>query len=204
MSRQRGSSIPKEVVSTGDCVVRTADGGVFTVHRALLAASSAYFIGALSKNQPAPSEVRLDNVSAAVFEELLCFLYTDNVLEAADYLMMDDARDRCLQYLIRDMRAENCIGFAALLKPHYSPFFQEALFSFIREHFDEVWRHSDEFPYVSPELLIELLDSDELNVRNEADLLRAIDRWYSSAKDEDASALPQLLQCVRIGRCSLS
>ncbi|KAL1442433.1 hypothetical protein MTO96_030806, partial [Rhipicephalus appendiculatus] len=191
MSRQRGSSIPKEVVSTGDCVVRTADGGVFTVHRALLAASSAYFKGALSKNQPAPSEVRLDNVSAAVFEELLCFLYTDNmclgsdnvlqVLEAADYLMMDDARDRCLQYLIRDMRAENCIGFAALLKPHYSPFFQEALFSFIREHFDEVWRHSDEFPHVSPELLIELLDSDELNVRNEADLLRAIDRWYSSA-----------------------
>ncbi|KAL1480466.1 hypothetical protein MTO96_051003, partial [Rhipicephalus appendiculatus] len=67
-----------------------------------------------------------------------------------------------------------------------------------------VWRHSDEFPHVSPELLIELLDSDELNVRNEADLLRAIDRWYSSATDEDASALPQLLQCVRIGRCSVS
>ncbi|KAH8025356.1 hypothetical protein HPB51_007502 [Rhipicephalus microplus] len=304
MSRHRGSSIPKEVVSTGDCVVRTADGGVFTVHRALLAASSAYFKGALSEDAPVPSEVQLDNVSAAVFEELLCFLYTDNtimstisfidpfpsipntpihvvlthlrepgpfsgtdkvyvekkltnyecasktnrwnptlmlanvsyylrgtarvwldtteedltswdmclgsdnvlqVLEAADYLMMDDARDRSLRYLIWDMRVENCLGFAVLLKPHYSPFFLEALFSFIREHFDEVWRHSDEFPHVSTDLLIELLESDELNVWNEADLLRAIDRWYSSAKHEDGpSALLQLLRCVRIGHCSQS
>ncbi|KAL3171891.1 hypothetical protein MRX96_013470 [Rhipicephalus microplus] len=212
MSRNRGSSIPKEVVSSGDCVVRTADGGVFTVHRALLAASSAYFKGALSEDAPVPSEVQLDNVSAAVLEELLCFPVhrqrSDNVLqvlEAADYLMMDDARDRSLQYLIRDMRVENCLGFAALLKPHYSPFFQEALFSFIREHFNEVWRHSDEFPHVSMDLLIELLESDELNVWNEADLLRAIDRWYFSAKHEDGlSALPQLLRCVRIGRCSRS
>ncbi|XP_065292299.1 kelch-like protein 10 isoform X2 [Dermacentor albipictus] len=214
MSRPCRNLIAKEFMATTDCVVRTADGGEFPAHRALLAATSGYFQAAFSEGIGASRDVTLDGVSAVVFEELLYFLYTDSIcldsdnvlqiLEAADCLMMDEARDKCLQYLIGEMRQDNCLGFAALAKPHYAPFFKEALLKFIREHFDEVWRHSDEFLHTRPELLCEVLSSDELNVRKEVDLLRALDRWISSATDEDLTALPALLQCVRVGLCSQS
>ncbi|KAH6933908.1 hypothetical protein HPB50_018689 [Hyalomma asiaticum] len=206
-----------------DCVIRTVDGREFRAHRGFLCAVSPVFQVLFSVDYGGRSDVLLQNVTSPTMDALLSYYYTNKLsinennatetLAAADMLLMDEVRDECLRYLLRNMDIENCLGMATLAQWYYFPDFNRAVLSFVREHFDQasgshffwtVWRTSDEFPSVSETLLVELLKSNELNVRNEADLLHAIVRWSSSrnASPREAGAdLSRLLQSVRVGLC---
>ncbi|KAL1472420.1 hypothetical protein MTO96_004091 [Rhipicephalus appendiculatus] len=197
-----------------DCVIRTADGGEFRAHRAFLCASSPVFRAVFSVDYGGRRDVLLQDVSASTMDALLGYYYSnkldlseDNVTEilaAADMLLMDEARNLCLHYMLRNLSIENCLGMAALAQWYHCPNFSRAVLSYVREHFDQVWRMSDEFPDVSEALLVELLTSDELNVRDEEDLLHAIVRWSSARNDtadEAGADLSRLLQSVRVGLC---
>nr|XP_037270509.1 kelch-like protein 18 [Rhipicephalus microplus] len=168
-----------------------------------------------SVNNGGRRDIRLQGVSSPTMAALLAYCYSsklslsaDNVtdvLAAADMLLMDEARNQCLHYLLRHMTIENCLGMATLAQWYHCPDFARAVFNYVREHFDQVWRTSDEFPDVPEELLVELLTSNELNVRDETDLLHAIARWSSARNDtadEACADLSRLLQSVRVGLCS--
>ncbi|KAL3252097.1 hypothetical protein MRX96_054910 [Rhipicephalus microplus] len=167
-----------------DCVIRTANGGEFR------------------------------DVSASTMDALLGYCYSNKlclnennvteILATADMLLMDEARNQCLHYLLRNLRIENCLGIASLVQWYHCPSFSKAVLSYVREHFDQVWRTSDEFPVVTESLLVELLSSNELNVHDEVDLLHAIVRW-SSARNAFAggagATMSRLLQSFRVGLC---
>ncbi|KAL3252101.1 hypothetical protein MRX96_054914 [Rhipicephalus microplus] len=197
-----------------DCVIRTDDGGEFRAHRGFLCSSSPVFQALFSVNNGGRRDIRLQGVSSPTMAALLAYCYSsklslsaDNVtdvLAAADMLLMDEARNQCLHYLLRHMTIENCLGMATLAQWYHCPDFTRAVFNYVREHFDQVWRTSDEFPDVPEELLVELLTSNELNVRDETDLLHAIARWSSARNDtadEACADLSRLLQSVRVGLC---
>ncbi|XP_037514719.2 kelch-like protein 10 [Rhipicephalus sanguineus] len=199
---------------SGDCVIRTADGGQFRAHRGFLCALSPVFQALFSVEYGGLCDVMLHNVTASTMGALLGYYYSNklglsednvtDVLAAADMLLMDEARNLCLQYMLRNLSIENCLGMAALAQWYHCPNFSRAVLSYVREHFDQVWRTSDEFPDVSEALLVELLTSNELNVRDEEDLLHAIVRWSSSRSvyaDEAGADLSRLLQSVRVGLC---
>ncbi|KAL1471726.1 hypothetical protein MTO96_023553 [Rhipicephalus appendiculatus] len=198
-----------------DCVIRTADGGEFRAHPRFPVRAEPRLSGPLLLSTTGGRcDVLLQNVSASTMDALLGYYYSNklalnednvtDVLAAGDMLLMDQVRNLCLHYMLRNLSIENCLGMAALAQWYHCPNFNRALLSFVREHFDQVWRTSDEFPDVSESLLVELLSSNELNVREEADLLHAIERW-SSARDASAgeadAALSRLLQSVRVGLC---
>ncbi|XP_049271113.1 kelch-like protein 10 [Rhipicephalus sanguineus] len=197
-----------------DCVIRTADGGEFRAHRGFLCSLSPVFQALFSVDYGGQCDVVLHNVTASTMDALLAYYYSnrlglseDNVTDvfaAADMLLMDEARNLCLQYMLRNLSIENCLGMAALAQWYHCPNFSRVVLSYVREHFDQVWRTSDEFPDVSEALLVELLTSNELNVRDEEDLLHAIVRWSSSRNvcaDEAGADLSRLLQSVRVGLC---
>ncbi|XP_077508280.1 kelch-like protein 10 [Amblyomma americanum] len=201
-----------------DCVIRTADGGEFRAHRAFLCATSPFFRAAFCTEYGSRRDLLLEDVPAEALGVLLSFYYLDEpgitsdnvaeVLEAADMLLMDEVRDLCLDHLLRNMDTDNCLGLAALAQRYHCPRFKDAIFCFVRENFDAVWRSSDEFPETAASLLAELFASDELNVRDEVDLLHATERWSlggvaTSPEGQDAD-LSRLLNCVRVGLCSQS
>ncbi|XP_049520863.1 kelch-like protein 10 [Dermacentor silvarum] len=200
---------------THDCRVRTADGGEFIAHRGFLCALSPVFQALFCVDYGGRRDVLLHDVTASTMDALFGYHYLDKllideenvteVLAAADMLLMDEVRSLCLNYMLRNMDIENCLGMATLARWYHCPNFSHAVLSYVREHFDQVWRTSDEFPEVSEGLLVELLASNELNVRNEADLLQAIVRWSSvrnaSSASEAGADLSRLLQSVRVGLC---
>ncbi|XP_075743924.1 kelch-like protein 17 [Rhipicephalus microplus] len=199
---------------THDCVIRTANGGEFRVHRGFLGASSPVLQALFSVNQGGRCDVLLQDVSASAMDALLGYCYSNKlclnennvteILATADMLLMDEARNQCLHYLLRNLRIENCLGIASLVQWYHCPNFSKAVLSYVREHFDQVWRTSDEFPVVTESLLVELLSSNELNVHDEVDLLHAIVRW-SSARNAFAggsgATMSRLLQSFRVGLC---
>ncbi|XP_075743926.1 kelch-like protein 10 [Rhipicephalus microplus] len=196
-----------------DCVIRTADGGEFRAPCSFLSALSPVFQVVFSVDYGGRRDVLLTDVSASTMTALLRY-YTSNtlrlnednvteVLVAADMLLMDEARNCCLNYMLRNLKIKNCLGMAALAQWFYCPEFKRLVLSYAREHFDQVWRTSDEFPGISEALLVELLTSNELRVRTETDVLHSIVRWYSrNASPVKAGAdLFRLLESVRVGLC---
>lgn len=201
--------------ATGDCVLRTSDGGAFEAQRAFLCTISPYFAAVFREQFGSQRDVVVGGVRAAVLDALLTHLYTDQlcvsshnileVLRAADMLLMEDARKQCLTLLLKTMGIPNCLSLATLTRQYYCPSFTNAVFSFVRENFDEIWRRSEEFTETPAWLLYELLSSPELNAVREEEVLHAIARWRSSGSSAAAvssAELLQLYQCVRVGRCS--
>ncbi|KAH7954110.1 hypothetical protein HPB49_015575 [Dermacentor silvarum] len=201
--------------ATADCVLRTSDGGAFRAHRAYLCTVSPYFAAVFREQFGSPRDVVVGGVSAAVLDALLTFQYTDQlcvspqnvleVLQAADMFLLDEARKQCLLLLLKTMGTQNCLSLAALTRQYYCPNFTDAVFTFVRENFDEVWRLSEEFVDTPAWLMYQLLSSPELNADREEDVLHAIARWFSavsSPEEANRTELLELLQCVRIGRFS--
>ncbi|XP_077508283.1 kelch-like protein 10 [Amblyomma americanum] len=197
-----------------DCLIRTDDGGLFRAHRSFLCTTSPFFRAAFCTEYGSRREVLLTGVSASVLDLLLGYYYADElhinngnvaeVLAAADMLVMDEARDLCLDHLLNNMDVDNCLSLASLAQWHHWPGFRDTVFAFVREHFDAVWRSSSEFSKASAALLVELFSSSELNVRDEVDLLRAVRRWYTRGRartKQRIAGLLALLQCARIGLC---
>ncbi|KAH6938087.1 hypothetical protein HPB50_006665 [Hyalomma asiaticum] len=200
---------PSPMSYTGDCVLRTADGGAFPVHRAYMSTASPYFRGLLEQGD---SDVLVSGIKAPVLHVLLTHEYTDrlyvtfqNVLEvmaAADMLLLDKCKEKCLQMLVQNIHIDNCLGIAAVTKKH-SPY-KERVMEYVHEKFDEIWRASEELRETPAVLLCELLNSPELCVRKEQDVLHAIARWCNATSEEPEvhrPGLQQLLQCVRVGIC---
>uniref|UniRef100_A0A131Z4T7 Kelch-like protein diablo n=1 Tax=Rhipicephalus appendiculatus TaxID=34631 RepID=A0A131Z4T7_RHIAP len=200
--------------ATGDCTLRTSDGGSFEAQRAYLATVSPYFAAMFREQFGAQKDVVVSGVSAAVLDALLTYQYTDQlcvnahnileVLRAADMLLLEEARKQCLMLLLKTMGINNCLGLATLTRQYYFPNFSDTVFAFLRSNFEEIWQRSEEFPDTPAWLMYDLLSSPELNVEHEENALQAIAKWWTTgapAAAPDANVLLQLLQCVRIGRC---
>ncbi|XP_037508845.1 kelch-like protein 10 [Rhipicephalus sanguineus] len=199
---------------SGDCVLRTEDGGAFPVHRSFLRTVSPYFRGLFHDGK---TDVLLRGVKGSVLHVLLAHEYTDQlcvsndnvgeVLATADMLLMDRCREKCMEMLRRNVQAENCLGVAEVTKQYSCSPSGDCVTEYVHEHFDKIWRTSEEFPEMPVSQLCELLDSPELNVRQEQDVLHAIARWCNAVGDApvlDQLELRRLLQCVRVGVCKAS
>ncbi|KAL1432622.1 hypothetical protein MTO96_012847 [Rhipicephalus appendiculatus] len=201
--------------AAGDCTLRTSDGGSFEAHRSYLSNMSPYFAGMFREQFGSQKDVVVSGVSAAVLDALLTYQYTDQmcvnahnileVLRAADMLLLEAAKKHCLKLLLNSMGIDNCLGLASLKRQYYCPNFEDTVFTFVRGNFDEIWQRSEEFLDTPAWLMYDMLSSPELNVEREENVLHAIAKWCTSdspAAVPHGTALMQLLQCVRIGRCS--
>lgn len=65
--------------ATGDCTLRTLDGGSFEAQRGFLSTVSPYFAAVFREQFGAQKDVVVSGVSAAVLDALLTFQYTDQV-----------------------------------------------------------------------------------------------------------------------------
>ncbi|XP_075726762.1 kelch-like protein 10 [Rhipicephalus microplus] len=196
---------------SGDCVLRTEDGGAFPVHRAFLRTASPYFRGLFYDGK---TDVLLRGVKGSVLHILLAHEYTDQlcvsnenvaeVLATADMLLLVKCREKCMEMLRRNTHAENCISMAQITKHYYCSPSGDSVTGYVHQHFDKIWRTSEEFQELPVSQLCELLDSPELNVRQEQDVLHAIARWCNAVGDAAVLGQPdfrRLLQCVRVGVC---
>ncbi|XP_077553422.1 kelch-like protein 20 [Haemaphysalis longicornis] len=218
MARLRSSRDPglPEKAPFSDCRICTEDGGDFWGHRAFLCTTSPFFGALFSEDYGDRREVVLRGVALPTLNALVSFYYTDELrvkdgddmvrlLDASDMLLMEAARDEGLAQLLHTMEPDNCLGIAelAVTRFEHCKSFCHAALSYVRKHFREVWPSSDEFLHTSPGLLHELLSSDELNIRDEVDVLYALHRWSSgdhAGAAGDSAIFSSLLECVRLGR----
>uniref|UniRef100_A0A8C6Q1T7 Kelch-like protein 20 n=1 Tax=Nothobranchius furzeri TaxID=105023 RepID=A0A8C6Q1T7_NOTFU len=178
-------------------------------HRVILSACSPYFramfTGELAESRQ--TEVVIRDIDERAMELLIDFAYTSQVtveegnvqtlLPAACLLQLAEIQEACCEFLKRQLDPSNCLGIRAFADTHSCRELLRIADKFTQHNFQEVME-SEEFMLLPANQLIDIISSDELNVRSEEQVFNAVMAWVKYGIQERRPQLPQVLQHVRL------
>ncbi|XP_052756737.1 kelch-like protein diablo [Galleria mellonella] len=191
-----------------DVVLNVANRKLFA-HRVILSACSPYFramfTGELAESRA--TEVTIRDVDEQAMEQLVDFCYTAHIvveesnvqalLPAACLLQLQEIQDVCCEFLKRQLDCSNCLGIRAFADTHSCRELLRIADKFTQQNFPEVME-SEEFLLLPAAQLIDIVSSDELNVRSEEQTFQAVMSWVKYNVAERRQHLAQVLQHVRL------
>lgn len=192
-------------------IVICSDGELdFHCHRVILASASPYFRAMFlaDMKESKQSKIKIKGLDSRALEQLLEFCYTSRVIinsenvqqlvVAAGMLQFPKIQESCMEFLVNNVDATNCIGIWRLAEAVQSnrTAIVEKLESYIKTNFSFVAKH-DEFQDLTVEQLSKFLESEELNIVTEDDISSAIIRWVRFDPGKRAVHLGDLIKNVR-------
>ncbi|XP_063053754.1 gigaxonin [Engraulis encrasicolus] len=162
------------------------------VQKNILAAASPYIRTKLNYNPPKEDgsmyRIDLQGVSSPIMKQILDYMFTGEVslseetiqdmVQAADLLLLTDLKALCCQFLESCIAAENCVGIRLFALHYCLHHVYHVATEYLQTHFRDV-SASEEFRELPPDRLCELLAMEKLNVGNEKHVLEAVTRWLS-------------------------
>lgn len=196
-----------------DGVVKCRDGASFQIHRAILAAVSPYFkalfVNSLQCGSPEVCELTLDDVSSDTLDLILDFAYTghcnvdetnvEKLLPVADQLDCVGVVQKCCQFLLNELKPDNCLGIFKFARDYFCKDLQEKGWNYIRSNFMDVITDNPEFEDLTFDEMYSLLSDDQLNVRYEESVFDAITIWINKNPEKRKKYVHSLFKCVRFG-----
>ena len=190
-------------------VVLEVDGEEILAHRLVLAASSQYFFSMFggSMRESRQERVELKEVEVSAMRLLVEFAYTcrleittmnvQSVMMAASVYSFPSVFEAAARFLEGQLHPSNCLGIRTFAKTYGSDRLVQVASEYFRNHFMDAIKN-EEFLSLSGEDLAWLINSDDVNVRKEEDVYRAIDTWLTSRLKERVCHLPALMRVVRL------
>ncbi|XP_053491304.1 kelch-like protein 10 [Ictalurus furcatus] len=193
-----------------DAVI-VVDGAEFHVHKIILCGCSPYFMALFTNGGYPPDKLgySIPNVSAEIMELIVEYAYIRRVniteknvcklLIAADYLLVNSLLNDCCTFLKAQLCPENCVNICRLAHSYFCEKLKQQAFRFILHNFEEMVRLSEEFLDLTVEQLSEIIEKDELNVKQESVVFEAILQWIKHAPWKRKAHIGVLLPKVRLG-----
>lgn len=157
------------------------------------------------------TEIEMKDVDAKALEALVDFCYTarivveesnvQSLLPTACLLQLAEIQDVCCEFLKKQLEPGNCLGIRAFADTHACRDLLRIADKFTYHNFSEVVE-SEEFLLLPPAQLMEVIASDELNVRSEESVFKAVIAWVKHSAPDRRPLLPQILQHVRLPQVS--
>lgn len=173
-------------------------------HKVVLAATSRYFRSMFAGDmiESRSSSVELKDVEPDAIELLVEYSYSSqleitslnvqSVMAAASIFDFPSILDATAKFLATHLHPSNCLGMRSFGQTYGSESLINAASQHFRNHFTDAIK-SDEFLLLLPEVFCDLLDSDEVNVRSEEDIYRALELWLKHDTDVRKDSLPQVI-----------
>ncbi|KAM6974292.1 kelch-like protein 10 [Tautogolabrus adspersus] len=195
-----------------DAVIKVEDAE-FQIHKVILCNCSSYFRALFKRwSTPDKSVYDIPGLSPDMMQLIIEFAYTGSVLIteenvqelllAADQFNVMDIVKTCCDFLGEQLCLENCIGIWQFTKIVFSLELQQKVYHYIIDHFEDIVS-CEEFLQLSVEELVEFLERDNLNVRNERSVFEAVIHWIGHRPEERDGHIGVLFSKVRLGMMSL-
>lgn len=196
-------------------VVLRVGGQEVHAHRAILAASSAYFLAMFTSDMKESEQevIEMKDLNPEILSSLIDFTYTgevtvtvenvQEVLSAASLLQIKQVQDICCNFLKQQLDANNCLGIKNFAEANGCQQLTDVIENFARRNFPAVAAGS-EFLNNSWENIASLISSNDLNVKREEDVYLAILEWVKQDPGERTQYFPRLLDHVHLPRVSIS
>ncbi|XP_063982748.1 kelch-like protein 10 [Diachasmimorpha longicaudata] len=194
-----------------DAVVHLEDGGVFSIHRAILSACSNYFrtLFTTSFYTDEKTEVHLPGVTSEIMELILKYAYLrslevthDNVCElliTSNYLCISGITKLCCAYVKKNLTPENCISVMIFGKEHFCTELERDAHRFMMENFVDIAQRNEDILKLSIDKLLPLVGADELNVKSEDVVWELVVKWIDHNPEERRQYIAELLKTIRLG-----
>ncbi|XP_021379318.1 gigaxonin-like [Mizuhopecten yessoensis] len=198
----------------GTVVIR--DSSIY-VQKNVLAAASHYFrlvfnyepdpVNPTAQNKQETVNITSLGISFETFETILDYIYTSeikisdeniqDILQAADLLLLVDLKELCCDYLEQCITAQNCLGIREFSSRFSCPWIHLKASMFLDEHFRDI-SHCEEYLRLSPDSLKEVLSHDTLSIKSEEEVFSSIIRWVKFDEATRKVCLEDLmLSCLR-------
>lgn len=148
----------------------------------------------------------IPHVSPDIMKIIIEFAYTafpavtqENVQEsfiAAHQFNVTGITQACCSLLEEHLAPGNCIGIWRLTGVYHTPELTNKAFLYTLTHFEEVASVSEEFPLLSVQELVQIIEDDHLNVKQEKTVFVAILSWIAYAAEERREHISLLLSNV--------
>jgi len=196
-----------------DVTLITKDDKEFKAHRNVLTAASLFFSKVLQSDMKENREgiVRFEEISGAVMEDVLEFMYTGSVevtqenskdlIAAANYLLIPGLKEHSGRFLERQMAISNCISSLYLSEMYECDELITNSREFIHTNFASV-AEMDEFLNLEAKEVERWISSDEISVAVEADVFKIVLKWIEENKSERKASFEQLFRHVRLASVS--
>ncbi|ETE64723.1 Kelch-like protein 10, partial [Ophiophagus hannah] len=164
-------------------VIIKVNGCEFNAHKNILCSCSSYF-----RSVRSPSLERdiynIPGITPDMMKLIIEYAYTrtvpitvDNVerlLVAADQFNVMGIVRACSDFMKSQLCLENCIGICKFTEYYYCPELRQAAYMFILHNFEEMVKASTEFLELSVNEFKDIIEKDELNVKQEDAVFEAI------------------------------
>ena len=171
------------------------DGIEMKAHKVVLSSASPFFYNALRSDMKEKQDgvIRLMEVRKCFMDLVLEYLYTGHVditkgnvfdlIEVSDYLMLAGLKELSESFLCGNMTSSNCVCAYYCAKKYRCQRLGNEATIYILENFVSVSR-SEDFLNLSSVQVEEWVSRDDLIVRGEEDVFRAVLKWVE--RDEGA------------------
>ncbi|XP_077160551.1 kelch-like protein 18 isoform X2 [Paroedura picta] len=210
----RGYGVMGEIRRQGklcDVTLKVGDHK-FSAHRIVLAASIPYFHAMFTNDmmECKQEEIVMQGMDPSALEALINFAYNghlaidqqnvQSLLMGASFLQLQNIKDACCAFLRERLHPKNCLGVRQFAETMMCAVLYDAANTFIHQHFVEV-SMSEEFLALPFEDVLELVSSNELNVKLEEQVFEAALAWVRYDREQREACLPELLAQIRLPLC---
>lgn len=180
----------------------------FKCHKLILATSSPYFNAMFQSGlrESIENRVFIRNLDEKTVQTVIEYIYSgsvtiswdnvEEVLEAGNLFQVEALKDRCVQFLKRNLEPSNCIGVWRLGEKLNCGSLASVAKDMILSSFSQACGH-EEFLSLDSSELVEILKDDELNAPNEEVVCDAVLRWLHK-DDFRRKCLDDVLEHVRL------
>jgi len=192
-----------------DVTLVTKDDKEFKAHRNVLSAASPFFFKLLQSDMKENREgiVRFEEISGAVMEDVLEFIYTGSVevtqensedlVAAANYFLIPGLKTVSGRFLERQMSKANCISTFYFAEIYQCDELTSNTRRFIYANFASV-AEMDEFLNLEAKEVERWISSDEISVAVEVDVFKIVLKWIEQKESERKASFEQLFPHVRL------
>ena len=197
------------ILEVGSC----DDKARLKAHRIVLCAASPFFYNALNSDMKEREEgvIRLEEMSKAVMEEVLEYMYTGHVdinehnafdlLAAADYFLVPSLKCLCCNVILQTLSLSNCILAYYFAVKYRSDELKKIASDFILANFVAV-ADTEDFLNLSSKQVEEWIANDGIIVKGEEEVFEILMKWIkrNESQKQNFYNLFRHIRCIYVPR----